>query len=105
MTITLTPDIEQILTKEAERKVFGDSKRMLFPNKYRQGLKGNAMIEVLRLREEHPDWRLNDVLADIVKISNPDMPPAFLLEFTQHIIAHWEHFELKTSEKPEPALV
>ncbi len=88
------------MTKEEERKIFGDPKRILFPKKYRKGLHGVAIYSVHELREEHPEWRLKDILADLIKNSNPDMPPAFLLEFAQHIIASWEQFELKKSEKP-----
>ena len=68
---------------------------ILFPEKHRKALKGVALVSLLDTRGKHPEWNLNDALADLVKGFNPDMPPQFLLEFTQHIIQHWVALEEK----------
>lgn len=68
---------------------------LFFSKKHFNALKGIALIAVLEAREKHTDWNLNDILADLVKGFNPELPPHFLLEFTQHIIQHWIALEAK----------
>jgi hypothetical protein len=71
---------------------------LVFPEKHFKALKGIALIAVLDSREKHPAWNLNETLADLVRGFNPDMPPRYLLEFTQHIIQHWVTLEAKQTE-------
>jgi hypothetical protein len=75
-----------------------ESKSTLFSKKYRNALPTVAFLAVEELREQHPSWPLSKVLADILSTANPDMPPQFLLEFTQHIIQHWMAIEAKQAE-------
>ncbi|MCC6725877.1 MAG: hypothetical protein IT258_15320 [Saprospiraceae bacterium] len=71
---------------------------MQFSRKYRTALPTVAFIAVEALREKHPEWPLNKTLGEILSTTNPDMPPQFLLEFTQHIIQHWIALEAKQAE-------
>ena len=66
-----------------------------FPQKHLKALKGIALIAVLEARGKHPEWNLNEVLSDLVKGFNPELPPQFLLELTQHVIQTWVTLEEK----------
>ena len=46
-----------------------------FPQKHLKALKGIAFIAVLEARGKHPEWNLNEVLSDLVKGFNPELPP------------------------------
>jgi hypothetical protein len=74
------------------------SSPMQFSKKYRTALPTIAFLAVETLREKYPEWPLNRVLGEILSTANPDMPPQFLLEFTQHIIQHWMALEAKQTE-------
>lgn len=71
---------------------------LVFSKKHLKALKGIALTAVLDAREKHPEWNLNETLADLIIGFNPQMPPQFLLEFTQHIIQHWIALEAKQAE-------
>ena len=75
-----------------------------FSEKYRKGLKLVAAINVRDTIKAHPEWGLVEVLVDILKTTNRDMPPAFLAEFVQHIIASWERYEAAKKETSELAV-
>ena len=62
-----------------------------FSEKYRLGLEIVASLSVSKRRKAFPDWTLTQVLSDILKETNPDMPPSFVAEFVQHIIKAWEN--------------
>lgn len=71
---------------------------MQFSEKYRTALPTIAFLAVETLREKYPEWPLNKVLSEVLSTANPDMPPRYLLEFTQHIIQHWVALEAKQME-------
>jgi hypothetical protein len=66
------------------------SQKSFFKEKYRHGLKILTQMDMEKYLQEHPDWRLKDVLAAILKNYNPELPAIILLEMTQFIIAEWE---------------
>ncbi len=81
------------------------SQKSFFKEKYRHGLKVLTRMDMQRLQQEHPDWRLKDVLAAILKNYNPELPAVILLEMTQFIIAEWEKAHLIQHDNLEAVLV
>jgi hypothetical protein len=69
-----------------------------FNEKYRIGLEIVAGISVSKRKKNHADWTLTQTLADILNEANPEMPPSFVAEFVQHIIAAWENYSVEQSE-------
>lgn len=78
-------------------KTFPPLKRA-FTEKYRVGLEIVAGISVSTRKKSYPEWTLTQVLADILKEANPDMPPSFVAEFVQHIITAFENYTIEKSD-------
>jgi hypothetical protein len=76
-----------------------DSFKNGFSQKYRNSLETFASVSVSECKEANPHWGLVEVLSHILKTTNPQMPPVFLAEFVQHIIAEWENSEVETQEE------
>ena len=93
------------MTEEELLQMATLSQKSFFKEKYRHGLKVLTTMDMQRLQHEHPDWRLKDVLAAILKNYNPELPAALLLEMTQFIIAEWEKAHLIQHDKLEAVLV
>jgi hypothetical protein len=72
--------------------------KVRFTEKYRLGLEIVASLSVSKRKKAYPEWTLTQVLADILKGANPDMPPSFVAEFVQHIITAWENYGVEQSE-------
>ncbi len=64
-----------------------------FPEKFRKGLKGVAIVIVSDYKVKHPNDCLQQALANILSTANPKMPPLYLLELTQHIVETWVALE------------
>lgn len=81
------------------------SQKSFFKEKYRHGLKVLTLMDIHRLQQDHPDWRLKDVLAAILKNYNPELPAVILLEMSQFIIAEWEKADLIQHDNLDAVLV
>jgi hypothetical protein len=73
--------------------IFDAPRKSRFSEKYRKGLRGVAVYSVAEIRKTQPEWTLVQALAEILKDTNTDMPPTFVEEFIQHIVASWSLYE------------
>lgn len=69
--------------------------------KFRTSLKFYTKRKIQEYADIHADWRAKEVLVEIMKGYNPELPPVVLLEMTQFILEEWEK---KQSTKNEFAL-
>ncbi len=83
------------MTEEQKAAKLAKENGILFPEKYRNGLRTAALLGITEFREKHPDSDLQQAVLALVATVNPKMPPLYLLEFTQHIIRHWMALEEK----------
>ena len=70
-------------------------KKVLSSKKYLKASELAAQIEMNRLRDEHPNWELKDVLSVILKDFPPEIPSQLLLQLTQFIVEEWEKIEME----------
>ena len=85
------------MTKEQEQEAIRSRKQYYASKTFHVKMKGVAFMLMLEVKEQHPDWTLNQVLADILGEINPEFPPSLLLAITQTIIEEWVE-----TEKEEP---
>ena len=95
------PNLEGIpfryMTPEEEARIDEITKNSFYKPKYRHALKVITQLDVQEYFKACPDAHAKDVLGDIMKTYNPDIPSDILLDVAQIILAEWE--SLKTSEK------
>ena len=58
--------------------------------KFRMSLKFYTKRKIQECADIHADWRAKEVLVEIMKGYNPELPPVVLLEMTQFILEEWE---------------
>jgi hypothetical protein len=87
----------EVKKTQTQTRIFPPLKNR-FSEKYRLGLEIVAGISVSKIKKDYPNWTLTQVLSDILKDANPDMPPSFVAEFVQHIIFAWENYSVEQSE-------
>ena len=57
--------------------------------KFRMSLKFYTKRKIQEYADIHADWRAKEVLVEIMKGYNPELPPVVLLEMTQFILEEW----------------
>jgi len=65
-------------------------KKSFEKEKYQKSLRTITRFKMKELRESHPDWHLNEIIAAIFIDYNPEIPPHLLLKMTSFIVEEWE---------------
>jgi hypothetical protein len=66
--------------------------------KFRMSLKFYTRRKIQEYAAIHAEWRAKEVLVDIMKGYNPELPPVVLLEMTQYILEEWEKIQARKNE-------
>jgi hypothetical protein len=98
LEIPNTEDISfKYMTPEEEARVDEITKNSFYRPKYLSGLKFLTQYDVREYHETHPEAPAKDVLSEMMKTYNPDLPSDILLDMAKVILEEWE--SLKTSKK------
>jgi hypothetical protein len=88
------PDIDGIpyryMTAEEEAELDIITQDSFYKPKYRNGLKIMTKLDVQEYYRAHPDCKAKDLLSDMMKEYNPEIPTPILLEMAQVILEEWE---------------
>jgi hypothetical protein len=83
------PENSLVLLKTEERVPVLDSKKF-YRKKYKLALQLYAKLDMVAYAQKHPEWGTKDVLAEIVKDYDKDLPSDILLEMAEYIVTEWE---------------
>lgn len=83
------PELREVALK-MQREEAAIRSKPFRTKKFRLALEFASLRHFHQIVSEHPDWPLKDVLSDILKGFNPEIPPDMILEMTQLIIREWE---------------
>jgi hypothetical protein len=72
--------------------------RKFYRKKYKLALQLYAKLDMAAYAQTHPEWGAKDVLAEIVKDYDKDLPSEILLEMAQYIITEWEKIQATNKE-------
>ena len=72
---------------------------ILFPKKYKTGLKSLVSRDINRLFQEKSTMPIAKVVATILDTLNDKLPSDMVLEITQFIIEKWENLSVETRHK------
>ena len=72
---------------------------ILFPKKYKTGLKSLVSRDIKNLFQEKPTMPIAKVVATILDTLNDKLPSDMVLEITQFIIEKWENLSVETRHK------
>jgi hypothetical protein len=85
----------RLMTEEEIAEKSKSTQNPFFKKKLHIALKVATEMSVHKLADEHPDWHAKDVLAEIIKGYNPEIPSVLLLEMAQLILDKWEKIQAK----------
>jgi hypothetical protein len=87
----------RLMTEEENVQMAELAKKSFYRPKYLSGLKFLTQYDVREYHETHPEAPAKDVLSEMMKTYNPDLPSDILLDMAKVILEEWE--SLKTSTK------
>ena len=79
--------VEMTDAEKAETAII--TRNSYLKEKYRMSLKSYTKRKIQEYANIHADWRAKEVLVEIMKGYNPELPPVVLLEMTQFILEEW----------------
>ena len=74
------------------------AQKSLLKDKYRHALKSLSKMKIYEYYETNPDWSAKDILLNVMKEYNPNLPSVVLLEMTQFILNEWETIKSSKNE-------
>lgn len=90
--------IIRYMTEEESAQAAIISKNSFFKEKYRHALKLTTKIKVYKYAQSNPNWSAKDVLIEILKGYNSQLPSSIILEMAQFIVTEWEAIHASKSE-------
>lgn len=74
-----------------------DNKRF-YRKKYKLALQLYAKLDMVAYAQTHTEWGTKDILAEIVKDYDKNLPSDILLEMAQYIVIEWEKIQASKKE-------
>jgi hypothetical protein len=90
---TLNQSQYKQMTDEESAQMAIIAQKSLQKDKYRQALKSLSKMKIHEYYEVNPDWSAKDILLNVMKEYNPNLPSVVLLEMTQFILNEWESIQ------------
>jgi hypothetical protein len=85
------------MTAEESTQMAIIAQKSLYKEKYRHALKSLSKMKIYEYYGTNPDWSAKDILLNVMKEYNPNLPSVVLIEMTQFILNEWE--SIKSSKK------
>jgi hypothetical protein len=86
-----------LIEGELNQSVVVDHKRF-YRKKYKLALQLYAKLDMVAYAQTHPEWGAKDVLAEIVKDYDKDLPSEILLEMAEYIVTEWGKIQASKKE-------
>lgn len=78
------------MTEEEKIRVDIITKNSFRKEKFRYALKSHSQTKVYEFYKTNPEWGAKDILINVMKGFNPDLPSDVVLEIAQYILHQWE---------------
>jgi hypothetical protein len=86
-----------VKTNAREQMRLLDDKRF-HKKKYRLALQMYAKLDIVEYAQSYPTWAAKDVLSEIVKDYDKNLPAEILLEMSHYIVTEWEKIQASKKE-------
>ena len=74
------------------------AQKSLYKDKYRHALKSLSKLKIHEYYETNPNWSAKDILLNVMKEYNPNLPSIVLIEMTQFILNEWESIQASKND-------
>lgn len=86
------------MTEEEKAKNPIDPVKSFRKEKFRRGLKSHSQTRVYQFYKTNPEWGAKDILINVMRGYNPDLPSDVVLEIARYILEQWDIIKASNKE-------